>query len=362
MRALLAALRRDGRVEGLALAGLEAAGVAAFIETAAGHRLDDEEAQELFRVVWRETEGNPFFVAEFIRHLSESGAIGQRDGRWVINAAVDDLGIPEGIRDVVGRRLSRLAEATNRVLTTAAVVGLEFEPAVVKRAAGVGEDEFLAALEEATVARLLTEVAGARYRFGHALVRATLYDELTGARRVALHRRVAQAIESIHGRALDDHLPALAHHWARASAPAADTDRAINYAARAGDRALAQLAYDEAAAYYHQALELLAVAEGLPDDGRQVDLLIGPGEAQRRAGDPAHRETLLEAARLAADRGDADAQVRAVLANARGSYASKVGEVDDERVAALEAALAVARPDDSPTRARLLGALGLELL
>ena len=291
----------------------------------------------------------------------ESGAIGQRDGRWVINAAVDDLGIPEGIRDVVGRRLSRLAEATNRVLATAAVVGLEFEPAVVERAAGVGEDEFLAAVEEATRARLLTEVPGARYRFGHALVRATLYDELTGARRVALHRRVAQAIESVHGRALDDHLPALAHHWARASAPAADTDRAIDYAARAGDRALVQLAYDEAAAYYHQALELLAVAEGLPDDGRQVELLIGLGEAQRRAGDRTHRETLLEAARLAADRGDADAQGRAVLANTRGVWPTAIGEVDHERVAALEAALAAARPDDSPTRARLLAALGLEL-
>jgi class 3 adenylate cyclase/tetratricopeptide (TPR) repeat protein len=358
---LLAELRRDGQVERLALSGLDTAGVAAFIETAAGHRRDDEEAQELFQLVWRETEGNPFFVAEVIRHLLESGAIGQRDGRWVLNAAVDDLGIPEGVRDVVGRRLSRLAEATNRVLATAAVVGLEFEPAVVERAAGVGEDELLAALEEATAARLLTEVPGARYRFGHALVRATLYDELTGARRVALHRRVAQAIESVHGRALDDHLPALAHHWARAAAPAADTDRAIDYAARAGDRALAQLAYDEAAAYYHQALELLAVAEGLPDDGRQVELLIGLGEAQRRAGDPAHRETLLEAARLAADRGDVDAQARAVLANGRGVWTTAIGEVDDERVAALEAALAVARPDDSPTRARLLAALGLEL-
>jgi tetratricopeptide (TPR) repeat protein len=172
---------------------------------------------------------------------------------------------------------------------------------------------------------------------------------------------VAKAIESVHGRALDDHLPALAHHWARASAPAADADRAIDYAARAGDRALAQLAYDEAAAYYHQAVELLAVAEGLPDDGRRVELLIGLGEAQRRAGDPAHRETLLEAARLAADRGDADAQARAVLANGRGVWVTAIGEVDHERVAALEAALAVARPDDSPARARLLAALGLEL-
>jgi tetratricopeptide (TPR) repeat protein len=358
---LLAELRRDGGVERLALTGLDGPGVAAFIETAAGHSLDDEEAQELPRVVWRETEGNPFFVGEVLRHLSESRAIEQREGRWVLNAAVGELGIPEGVRDVVGRRLSRLAESTDRVLATAAVVGLEFEPAVVERAAGVGEDELLAALEEATLARLLVEVPGARYRFAHALVRATLYDELTGARRVALHRRVAEAIESRHGRALDDHLPALAHHWARASAPAADTTRAVDYATRAGDRALAQLAHDEAATYYRQALELLDVSESAAQ-GEQVPLLIALGEAERRAGDPAHRETLLLASRLAAGRGDADALARAALANARGTFSSVVGEVDDERVAALEAALDVAGDDHSPTRARLLAALGRELV
>ena len=363
MSDLLAELRRDGGVERLSLSGLDTPGVSAFLEAAAGHRLDDEEAAELPAVVWRETEGNPFFVGEVLRHLSESRAIEQRDGRWVLSAGIDELGIPEGVRDVVGRRLSRLAEATNRVLATAAVVGLEFDAAVVERAGGVAEDELLAALEEATAARLLVEVAGARYRFAHALVRATLYDELTGARRVALHRRVAEAIEALHHRALDDHLPALAYHWARASAPAADTTRAVDYATRAGDRSLAQLAHDEAVAYYRQALELLGVTEGSASadaDGQRLPLLLALGEAERRAGDTAHRATLLEATRLAARRGDADALAQAALANSRGIYSSIVGEVDHERVAAFEAALAAAGTGDTPIRARLLGTLGLE--
>ncbi len=360
MSDLLAELRRDGGMQRLVLSGLDVSGVAAFIETAAGHSLEEEE-QQLPRVVWRETEGNPFFVAEVLRHLSESGAIEQRDGRWVLNAAVDELGIPEGVRDVVGRRLSRLTEATNRVLATAAVVGPEFEAAVVERAAGVEEDEVFAAFEEATNARLLVEVPGARYRFAHALVRATLYDELSGPRRVALHRRVAEAIESLHGRALDDYLPALAHHWARTAAPAADTARAVDYATRAGDRALAQLAHDEAVTYYQQALELLDIAEGSAEEER-IELLIAMGEAQRRAGDPSHRETLLHASGLAAERGDADAVARAALANTRGMFSSVVGEVDHERVTAFEAALEAGGDDDTPTRARLLAALGVELM
>jgi class 3 adenylate cyclase/tetratricopeptide (TPR) repeat protein len=357
---LLAELRRDGEVERLALSGLDAAAVTAFVEAAAGHTLDDENEQELPRVVWRETEGHPFFVAEVLRHLSESRAIQQREGRWVLSTDLGELRIPEGVRDVVGRRLSLLAESTNRLLAVAAVVGLEFEPAVVERAGGVGEDELLAALDEATGARLLVEVPGPRYRFGHALVRATLYDELTGARRVALHRRVGEAIESLHGRALDDHLPALAHHWARASAPAADATRALDYATRAGDRALTQLAPDEAITYYRQALELLEVAE--PAEGQRLRLLIALGEAQRQAGDPAHRETLLDAGRLAAERGDAEALARAALANTRAIFSSTVGEVDGDRVAALEQALEATKDDGFATRARLLAALGIELV
>jgi class 3 adenylate cyclase len=358
----LADLRRDGGVERLALPGLDTPGVAAFIEAAAGHALSEED-EDLPRAVWRETEGNPFFVAEVLRHLAESRAIERREGRWVLTAPVEELGIPEGIRDVVGRRLSRLPEATNQVLAVAAVVGLEFETAVVERASSLGEDDLIAALEQAAAVRLLTEIAGPapRYRFSHALVRATLYDELSGPRRVVLHRRVAEAIEALHGGALDDHLPALAHHWARASAPAAEAARAVDYAARAGDRALAQLAHDEAATYYTQALELLLAPEGLPDEARRLELLLALGEAQRRAGEPAHRETLLEAARLARGRGDAGALARAALSNTRAMFMGNFGWVDDERVEVLEAALAAAGEADTPVRARLLATLALEV-
>jgi class 3 adenylate cyclase len=356
----LADVRRETGVERFPLAGLDRAAVAAFIEAAAGHRLEHEAEQELPDVVWRETDGNPFFVAEVLRHLAESRAIEQRDGRWVLTAAVEDLGIPEGLRDVVGRRLSRLSDSANRVLSVAAVVGLEFEPAVVGRAGDVPDAELFAALEAGARSRLLVEVSGVRYRFAHALVRATLYDELSGPHRVVLHRKVAEAIEVAHSRDLEDHLPALAYHWSRASAPAADTGRAMDYAARAGDRALAQLAHDEAASYYRQALDLLDAAADRENEGRRVELLISLGEAQRRAGDPIHRRTLLQAATLAGERGDAAALARAALLNNRGFW-SATGTVDFERIEALEAALGLGDPDDSPWRARLLANVAVEL-
>jgi class 3 adenylate cyclase/tetratricopeptide (TPR) repeat protein len=359
---LLADLRRQRAVERLSLLGLDSAGVAAYLEQAAGHALDDDDLV-LARAIHEETEGNPFFVREVLRHLTETGAVTEQAGRWGVRGAIEDVGIPEGVREVVGRRLSRLSPGANRLLEAGAVAGLEFEMRILQAVEGLADDELVASFEEATESRLLTEVVGsdAHFRFAHALVRDTLYNGLSAPRRVTLHRRVAEAIETLHAAVLDDYLPALAHHWSRAAAPAAEMARAVDYATRAGDRALAQLAHDEAARYYRQGLELLGAAGGAAHDDRRMELLIGLGEAQRRAGDPACRTTLLEAGALARHLDRADAMARAALANSRGTF-SVLGIVDTDRVEALEEALAALGEEDPARRARLLAILGVELL
>ena len=276
--------------------------------------------------------------------------------------AIEELGIPEGIRDVVGRRLSRLSDEANDVLAVAAMIGAEFELAVLNQAAGVSERLAVAVLDEAVAARLVSETPGSasEYRFAHALVRATLYDELSAARRVALHRQAAEAIESVHATRLQDCLPALAHHYAQSAVPAADPAKAVDYARRAGDAALAQLAHDDAVRYYSQALDLRRLSKAPVDDPAHIELLIALGEAQRRAGHPAHRETLLDAARLARQREDADALARAALANCRGSMTSNAGRRDPERIEALQAALELVGEADTSIRARLIASLALE--
>ena len=359
---LLADLRRRDGVQRLSLTGLDSPGVAAFMEEAGGHTLEAE-GFLLAQAIYEETQGNPFFVREVLRHLAETVAVDRREGRWTTGLPIEEVGIPEGVRDVVGRRLARLSDEANRVLRVAAVAGLEFDVAILQAAEVSADEDLFSALEEATDARLVLEVTGlaGRYRFAHAIVRSTLYDALSAARRVTLHRRVAEAIEAVHAGRLDDYLPALAHHYARASARAALTGKAVAYAARAGARALAQLAHAEAAGYYRQALELLDVGEGPVDEAQRLELLIAYGEAQKRAGDPAFRTTLLDAARSAEEQGDAASLARAALTNSRGHLPSSVGAVDAERVMALEAALAAVGTDEGPTRARLLAILALEL-
>ncbi len=132
-----------------------------------------------------------------------------------------------------------------------------------------------------------------------------------------MHKRVAQALEERCGDEPGERLGELAGHWA-AAVVSADTAKAIHYARRAAERALDQLAPDEAARWYRQTLELHDQAPG-GDRSERCDLMIGLGEAQRQAGNPELRQTLLDAAALAQELGDVDRLARAVLANSRGT-------------------------------------------
>jgi class 3 adenylate cyclase/tetratricopeptide (TPR) repeat protein len=358
---VLADLRRDERVARVSLVGLDPLDVASFLEQHGG-RVLDEAGRDLARAIHEETQGNPFFVREILRNLAESGALSPRPDGWALQVAVEDLGIPEGVRDVVGRRLSHLSAEANRVLAAAAVAGTEFDAALLENLEPLDEDRFVAALEEAATARLVTEVAGhaGRFRFSHSLVRDVLYGGLSTVRRMVLHRRLAEAIEATFPARVDDHLPALAYHWARA-APMAHAIRAAEYAQRAGHRALAQLAHHEAAVYFRQALELLELSDQPVDDGWRADLLIALGEAEYRSGNDSHRSALLEAARLAEGLGDADRLARAGLAGYRGLWGRSLS-VDVELVGILEAALRLRGPEDDVIRAHLLAVLAAELM
>ncbi|MCA1847098.1 MAG: hypothetical protein LC792_28685, partial [Actinobacteria bacterium] len=157
------------------------------------------------------------------------------------------------------------------------------------------------------------------------------------------------------------YLTELARHWVAATPQTRvmgdDVAKAARYAEQAGRRAMASLAYEEAAQDFDGALR---AARHLGDDRLAGELLIMLGEAQRCAGDPAHRDMLLEAGRLAIERGDADQAARAALANQRGVF-SRMGAVDLERVAALRVAVAAVGPEPTAVRARLLASLATEL-
>jgi class 3 adenylate cyclase len=355
----LAALHRQSRLSRIELAGLDDAGVVALLEAAAGYTLDDA-AASLAHAVHRETDGNPFFVSEMLRHLSETGAIYQdAAGRWAAAGVLDQVALPESVRVVIGARVGRLGRDAARALSVAAVIGRDFDLDLLALATGTSEDELLDVLDAAAAVALVRELPdlAGRYSFAHALIQHTLYEDLGPTRRARVHGRVAEALEALYGDRPGARVAELARHWSSAAQPGG-LAHAIRYSREAADAALEALAPQDALRYYAQALALSGRAAD-PDPILSLDLTVGLGTAQRQTGDPAYRETLLGAARQAAELGETDRLVRAALASDRGFY-STVGTPNAANIEVLETALA-SLPADHPDRALVLALLCQEI-
>ena len=354
---LLGTMHREPGSARIVLGGLDGSEVLAMME-AAGHQLD-EHGLALRDALLAETDGNPFFVGELLRHGVDARAVNPEDGRWVASGSLRRHGWPVSVREVIGRRVALLGDVGRRVLAIASIFGRDFDLDLLAAASELDEDTLLDVMDQAREAALVSNVDGDRYSFVHALIEHALYDSLSPARRARLHRGVAEVIEARCRGMIEARVSELAYHWARAPASPKNLDKAICYARVAGDAALARLGPDEALRWYSQALSLLEKSSS-PDDLLRCHLLVGTGNAQRQTGNRSYRQTLLEAARLATDIGSAELLVAAALAGNRG-WSSVTGTVDTELVAVLEAARAVSETIEPADRAQLLAVLATEL-
>ena len=352
----LADLRRWPGVSAMRVSGLDGSQVTELLTEAAGHELD-EIGRVVATQVHAQTQGNPFFVTEILRHLVETGAVYRRDGAWTADEDLEQLGLPEGVRDVVRGRLSRLSSVAHQVLVVAAVAGREFSAQLLAATRDAGPPEqMVQGLDEALGARLIVEsdpVESAGYIFVHAIVRQTIYRDLTSARRMHLHRQVAEAIEQLHGSDDASSLAALAHHFAEA-APIGQWEKAADYALRAARRALEQMAHEEASRVLERALRALDTA-GRPDLARRCDLLLALSEVRSRALDVAGtRSASLAAADVARTIGSSER-----LAEAAYWYSARcvAGERDEVAISMEEEALAGMSGASPAQRARALAVL-----
>lgn len=353
----LAAFHREEGIERIALSGLSEPDVVALVEDLAGHDLDSA-GIAFARVLHRDTFGNPFFAKEVLRHLVDTGVLSDASDRWTSHLTITQLALPTSVREVIRGRVTHLGEPAARLLHAAAVIGREFDLRVLAAIVPAEEDELLDALDVSVRAALIHEAADdpGRFRFAHALVQQSIYADMSGARRQRLHHRAAKTLEEIYGDDPRSHAGELAHHWI-ASLPAPEALKGAEYAALAGEQALIGLAPGEALRWFNQACNIVAEAGAAAVHAR---ILAGLGEAQRQMGDPAYRQTLLDAVHRAHALGDIDLLVRASLANYRG-FVGRVGHVDPERIWSLEVALTALGQADRPERARLLATLAAEL-
>lgn len=341
-RRLLAEAARHGAA--VPLRGLDEADVAAFVERSFGVVLDRRSAEGIHTL----TGGNPFFVSEVVRLLAAEGRL-------------EDMpptgpAVPAGVKETVRRRLELCAPATRDVLEVAATIGSSFSLAVLEGAAAADRPAILVALDEAISLRILSGGALDSYVFAHALIRETIYEDLSPGERAQLHGRVGEAIErlSTTGR----RLPEIAHHFVKAALGGLDVP-AITYSVRAGRRAVGLLAYEEAAKHFERAL---GIAEITGDSGEQCRIMVDYGDALWRAGDPRTRKVFAQAAEGARATGSAGLLAEAALGFGQGlgglgfSY-----RVDRGLIRLLEDALEAIGPGEVALRVRLLSRLAVEL-
>ncbi|HZR83950.1 MAG TPA: AAA family ATPase [Candidatus Binatia bacterium] len=301
----------------------------------------------------RTTDGNPFFLAEVVRVLEAEGRV---DASALAGAP---LRLPDEVRALIRRRIEPLGEAERRLLVAGAVMGREFDLGVLQIVFDLSPDEALGRLSAASASGLVDEVPGVvgRFRFGHALIRETLYGDLSASERARFHRDVGRALEARDGASAEPPLSELAHHFLLA-APLGEAARAAEYATRAAARALALLAYEDAVAHYARAIDAVELRGG--DPARTLELRLALGDARWRAGDFAGARAAFEtAARMARAAGDAVAFGRAAVGYSHAT--PEVGAVHVRLVELLEEALATLGPEDTALRASLLGRLAAAL-
>lgn len=342
-QAALANIVRAGRR--LVLGGLSSDDVGRLIALTSGI----EPAPALARAVHARTEGNAFFAREILALLLAEGRL---------EDPPEELPLPDGVRETIRRRLEPLDDSALRTLELAAVLGRTFSLSALEQASPLDRDDVLAALDQAGELGLVMELPATvgQYRFGHGLIGDTLLASMTAGSRMAAHGVAGKALEQVYRGAINAHLPELAHHFLSA-APRGDLYKAVDYAHRAAQLALDNLAYEQSAELFSRALAALELLE--IDVPRRAALLLGLGAAQSRAGRAAARATFDAAIDAARTIDDNETFARAALGAA--PFALTPGFVDDAHVALLVEALERVDGGDDGLRVRLLGTLARAL-
>ena len=287
----LGELTRERLFQRVLLRGLNQEDVRRFIEIAAGVT----PPSALVDSVYTQTEGNPLFVTEVVRLLVQEGELSpekvRETGSWTIR-------IPEGVREVIGRRLNRLSQRCNEALTSASILGREFTIAQLRPLVEeVTEDRLFEVLEEALGARVIEELPQSvgRYQFTHALIQETLTTELSLTRRVRLHARIAETLEELYIDDAKSHAAELAYHFAQAES-LLGTEKLVRYSLAAGEKELISYAWEEAQAHFEQGLAARGIPIGGTDpapDSECAGLLFGYGRCRASTGQrPQMREAV----------------------------------------------------------------------
>ncbi|HXQ10815.1 MAG TPA: AAA family ATPase [Caulobacteraceae bacterium] len=247
-------LLRERLVEDITLERLAETDVAALLEGRAGQT----PPKELVRLIYSETEGNPFFVEELYRHLDEADKLFTEDGKFRSGVSIADTEVPRGVRLIIEHRLAKVSEECRKLLTAGAVAGRVVSFDLLSRIGDLADDPLFDALDEASGASVMEEIhvgREARYQFVHEQIRQTLISALSLPRRQRLHLRIADALEQGPPAQVEKNVGEIAYHLYQAGA-AADPERTAKHLLTASQRAIDAVAFEDAMKLLDMAAEV----------------------------------------------------------------------------------------------------------
>jgi tetratricopeptide (TPR) repeat protein len=298
----------------------------------------------LVAAICARTEGHPLYVVEVARELAATGR----------------FEVPVTVRATIARRLAVLSPECRQLLMLGALFGREFHAGVLARASGDPVDAVVAILDEALAARIVEPISDVHgcYRFAHALFGETLVNGLSAGRRMSLHRCIAEALAA--SSPGGERAAEVAYHY-HAAGPGGVPTAAIEWARRAGARAFAQLAYEEAARLYRLALEAVDWPGG-GDDTTRAHVLLGLGDAWKSAGQlEVAKGWFARAAEVGRRLGSAELLTRAALGFSPPFFYAEMSAPDHDVARLLEEAIRAWRGRDSGLHARALARLAQTL-
>ncbi len=260
-------MRREDLLREIKLPHLDQADVAALAEKMVGGSLHSELADKLAE----ESQGNPLFVVESLRMLSEHGSLVQDSGRWRLS--IDEVGIPTKIKDIILRRVSMLKPNQRRILDLASVIGERFDVELLGAVLGQDSLEVLETLNAVGQSSSLVCSEGSFYEFDHAKSRDAIYEEISPPLKRGYHERIAEKMEAKSKDPKDLPVNDLAYHYAQGG----NKEKAAEYALAAGEDALSRFSNAEAIKYYAYVLD--AAADASKYAGERTKALEGLGDA-----------------------------------------------------------------------------------
>jgi DNA-binding SARP family transcriptional activator len=344
---LLADLRRAHALDVVRLEGLSRGETDALVS----ERLEAT-APDFAGELWSQTDGNPLFIEEALRSVAESG-------QPVSARTLARMGVPDGVKSVIVRRLETMPGDAADALRAAAAIGQEFDPRLVAGVRGVAVEQILDTLERAPTRGLIAELERYRYAFSHGIVRMAIYEDMSETRRAALHHRVGVLLED--GPERPGQAAEVALHLARAG-ELADPLRIVEHQRRAGEEAARSFAYEDAATHFERAAATLA-SLGERYEPERCTILLALARCLARAGLSQQASAKFhEAASSAAARGDAEQLASAALGLGQRYWEASVDALRDSGYRArLDEALKLLPPEDGRARARLLARLAEHL-